>query len=238
MEGFTFTDIFQTKGIEYLVIIAFLMLLVPFWIIISRRKEIAGSIKKTLGILTTNILRVPKGIYYSKNHTWAFMEKSGTAQVGIDDLLLHLTGNVRFEDLLNPGDLILKGDLLAQIDHEGKLLNVYSPISGIIVNTNSLPIEDPSVISEDPYSRGWIYKIEPSNWTEETTTYYRGNEASNWIKKELERFKDFIAVSLSKHSPETSMVMLQDGGELRDNSLSGLPDGVWKDFQREFLDNR
>lgn len=236
MDGFTFFDIFQTKGVEYLIIIGFLILLIPFWVMINRRKEIAGAIRKTFGVLTANILRVPQGIYYSNNHTWTFMEKSGNAQVGVDDLLLHLTGKVKFEDLHEPGEVIRKGDLLAQIDHEGQALKLFSPISGMVVKTNSLPAENPDMISQDPYSKGWIYKIEPSNWAEETKTYLRGNDASAWTRRELERFKDFIAVSLSKHSPENQMVTLQDGGELRDNSLSGLPSGVWNDFQKEFLE--
>ena len=66
-------------------------------------------------------------------------------------------------------------------------------------------------------------------------SYYLAEEAIDWSKKELERFKDFLAVSMKKYSPETSMVILQDGGELCDQPLSELPDEVWQDFQKSFL---
>ena len=43
-----------------------------------------------------SILRIPLGLLFSKNHTWAHLEKSGVAEVGIDDFLLHITGDVKF----------------------------------------------------------------------------------------------------------------------------------------------
>ena len=235
MDGFSYNNIFETKGIEYLIIIAFLVMIIPFWIIINRQAGITRQIKKTIGVLSANILRIPLGLFYSKNHTWTYLEKSGIANVGLDDFLLHITGEVKFSNLKNPGNFINKGELLADIDHNGKLLQIYSPISGRIMNTNTMLNESPGVINEDPYGKGWIYKIKPSEWIAETDSYYLAEEAIAWSKKELERFKDFLAVSVKKYSPETSMVMLQDGGELYDQPLSELPDDVWQDFQKSFL---
>jgi hypothetical protein len=71
---------------------------------------------------------------------------------------------------------------------------------------------------------------------EETDTYYMANEALTWTRMELQRFKDFIAGSVKKYNPEVSMVLLQNGGELCDMPLSGLPDEIWQDFQKSFLD--
>jgi glycine cleavage system H protein len=235
MDGFSYNNIFETKGIEYLIIIAFLVMIIPFWIIINRQAGITRQIKKTIGVLSANILRIPLGLFYSKNHTWTYLEKSGIANVGIDDFLMHITGEVKFSNLKNPGNFINKGELLADIDQNGKLLQIYSPISGRIMNTNTMLYKSPGVINEDPYGKGWIYKIKPSEWIAETDSYYLAEGAIAWSKKELERFKDFLAVSVKKYSPETSMVMLQDGGELYDQPLSELPDDVWQDFQKSFL---
>jgi glycine cleavage system H protein len=131
--------------------------------------------------------------------------------------------------------MINKGDLLMEIDQNGKLLQVSSPISGKIINSNISIDSNPELINEDPYGNGWIYKIKPSNWKVETNSYFLAEESIEWSKMELERFKDFLAESVKKYSPEQSMVILQDGGELRDNTLSELPDEVWKDFQKDFL---
>ena len=235
MDGFSYTNIFETKGIEYLIIITFLLLIIPFWIIINRQAVIKRQFRDAMGILSAGILRIPQGLFYSKNHTWTHLEKSGVANVGLDDFLLHITGEVKFSNLKTPGNFINKGELLADIDQNGKLLQIYSPLSGRIMNTNTLLYENPGVINEDPYGKGWIYKIKPSEWISETDSYYLAENAIAWSKNELERFKDFMAVSMKKYSPETSMVILQDGGELRDQPLSELPNEVWQDFQKSFL---
>ena len=110
MDGFSYNNIFDTKGIEYLVIIAFLLLLIPFWLALNRQVKIKEQIRKALGVLSASILKVPQGIYYFKNHTWAYLEKSGIAKVGLDDLLLHITGEVTIRQLKNPGETISKGE--------------------------------------------------------------------------------------------------------------------------------
>jgi len=235
MDGFSYSDIFATKGIEYLIIITFLVLLVPFWLVLNKQKQISSSIQKALGFLSASILRIPQGLFYAKNHTWMYMEKSGTAKVGLDDLLLHITGEVKFKIHKNPGDTIIKGDLLTEIDQNGKLLRILSPVSGKITNINSTINENPGMLNEDPYGKGWIYKIKPSNWVRETKACYFAEEATNWSTNELERFKDFLAVSMRNYAPEPSMVILQDGGELCDHSLSAFSDEIWKDFEKEFL---
>jgi glycine cleavage system H protein len=235
MDGFSYNNIFETKGMEYLIIITFLIMIIPFWIMINRQSRISGNIQKALGILSAGILRIPFGIFHSRNHTWAFLEKSGNAKVGLDDLLLHFTGEVKFNKLKTPGNFINKGELLADIVQDGKLLQLYSPISGRITKTNTMLYDHPEVLNEDPYGKGWVYMIKPSEWISDTSSCYLAEEAVNWSKSELDRFKDFLAVSMKKYSPETSMVILQDGGELCDKPLSELPDKVWQDFQKSFL---
>jgi glycine cleavage system H protein len=235
MDGFSYNNIFETKGIEYLIIIAFLILIIPFWMIINKQAGVKVQIKKALGALTAGILRIPKGLFYSSNHTWAHLQKSGNAMVGLDDFLLHITGEVRFRNLRERGDYIQKGEIMAEVIQNDKTLKIASPLSGEIVDRNSLLDENPGILNEDPYGSGWVYTMKPSNWKNETSTYFLADEAVEWSKKELLRFKDFMAHSVKKYSPESSMIILQDGGEICDRPLSELPDAVWQDFQKTFL---
>jgi hypothetical protein len=55
-----------------------------------------------------------------------------------------------------------------------------------------------------------LFRIQLSEWVGEKYTYYMTDEAFVWTKRELERNKDFIAISVNKYSPETSIVILQD----------------------------
>jgi len=235
MDGFSYNNIFETKGTEYLIIIAFLLLIIPFWIIINRQARVTRRLNKAPGILSAAILRIPLGVFFSRNHTWAHLEKSGIARVGLDDLLLHLTGAVRFNSIKNTGEIVKKGDLMAEIDHEGKILKIFSPVSGEIADINAMLDENPEMLNEDPYGKGWIYRIRPAEWVAETKSFLLAEEAIAWSKRELERFRDFLAVSVQKYSPGIPMVVLQDGGEMCDHPLSELPGEVWQDFQKSFL---
>jgi glycine cleavage system H protein len=235
MDGFSYYNIFDTKGIEYLVIIAFLLLLIPFWLALNKQVKIREQIRKAIGVLSAAVLKIPQGIFFSKNHTWAYLEKSGAARIGVDDLLVHITGQVSIHPIKNPGDSIQKGDLLAEMDQNGKSLSVYSPISGTIISSNQALNENKELLYDDPYGKGWIYNVKPSNWQAEMPSCLMAEEASDWFSKELNHYKDFLAINMMKYSPETAMVVLQDGGELSDNSLAEMPRELWQDFQKEFL---
>lgn len=235
MEGFTYQNIFETKGIEYLIIIGFFAVLIPFWIILNKHIKVNRLIQRSLGVLSARSISIPQGLFFSKFHTWTHLERSGHAKVGLDDLLLHLTGQVEFKPLKQSGDMIIKGELLAEIIRNGKHLSILSPITGEIVEENKVLQEDSDQINFDPYIKGWIYKIRPLAWISETQSYYMAEDAITWSAQELERFKGWLASSLSKYDSFPSGVVLQDGGELVDQPLSGLPSEVWKDFQEEFL---
>ncbi len=235
MEGYTYTNIFETKGIEYLFIIAFFVILIPFWLMLNRKPKLKQQLSKALGFITPASLRIPQGVFFSKFHTWAHLGTNGVARVGIDDLLLHFTGDVIFESSLKPGDKITKGNILISINHNGKNLQVKSPISGEITIANEDLTDNPNLIKEDPYRQGWVYAIKPSNWKAETQTCFLAEEATNWIGQELTRFKDFLTVSVSKNIAEPSKLVLQDGGEIVNHPLAELPQEVWDDFQKEFL---
>ncbi|MEI8004606.1 MAG: glycine cleavage system protein H [Bacteroidota bacterium] len=235
MDGFSYYNIFETKGMEYLIIIAFLALLIPFSIMLNRKVKIKHQLQKAFGILTTSVLKIPQGVFHSNSHTWAHLSKSGIAKVGIDDLLLHITGEVSVTFLKKYEEKIAKGELMSVIEHEGKVLEIYSPVSGSITGTNPVLNEQPGLMNEDPYGLGWLYKIKPVNWTAETSSYYLAEAATDWSQMELLRFKDFLATTMPKYTPEASGVTFQDGGELRDHLLPDLPPEIWKDFQKAFL---
>jgi glycine cleavage system H protein len=235
MDGFSYNNIFETKGIEYLVVIAFLALLIPFWLLLNKKVTLSGQFKKALGILTARSLKIPQGALFSHNHTWAHLGMSGIAHIGLDDLLMHITGEVKLSNLRNPGEKINKGDLLAEMDHKGKRLMIFSPVSGEITDTNTVLIGNPELLSGDPYGKGWMYKMKPTQWIAETKTYYLAEDATSWLGKELERFRDFLSRSAVLVSTESAQLILQDGGELKDHILSDLPVEVWHSFQKNFL---
>lgn len=237
MEEFTRVDIFDTKGIEYLFVIGYLLILILFWRLLRNPLRMAERIQNAISSLTANVLRIPQGIFFNRHHTWAHLAESGEAKVGMDDFLQHITGKVEIAGLKEPGETIQKGDLLTEIVQEGKSLKVFSPISGEILHANPVLQENPEAVNENPYDKGWLYKIKPSDWIKETESYMLAEKASEWAANEFNRLKEFLTLGpMRSHSSEPSMILLQDGGEVRENVLSDLPEEVWEEFQQEFLD--
>lgn len=183
-----------------------------------------------------NSIEVPKGIYFNRSHSWAFMEKDGNVSIGIDDFLQHVTGPITRVEMRNPGEKIKKGERLFSIVQSGKQLTLYSPISGIIKQLNETLKEDASMINSSPFSDGWIYRIEPSNWFMEINFMNMSEKYKKWINTEFSRMKDFLAATLKPDSLEYSHVVLQDGGILKDGVLADFGPEVWDDFQTNFLE--
>jgi len=235
MESFSRVDIFDTKGIEYLFVIGYLLFLIIFWNVANKHEKIIEGIRK-MKILTANALRIPQGLLFDRSHTWTHLGTSGEAKVGMDDFLKNVVGDIKFVPLKRLGDIIRKGEPLTRLEQGEKHVNVYSPISGKITDKNTTLMEDPEILDEYPCENGWIYKIKPDHWKTETQSYMMADDATMWFSKEIERFKDFLAGGAMKKFPvEPSMTMLQDGGEIRVRVLSELPEEVWNDFEKEFL---
>jgi glycine cleavage system H lipoate-binding protein len=164
------------------------------------------------------------------------MEKDGMVRIGIDDFLQHVTGPLTSIKMENPGKKIKKGDQLLSIIHKGKQLHVNSPISGTIRAQNETLLGDSSLINSSPYSDGWVYTIEPTNWIREIRFLIMETKYKEWLKSEFARLKDFLADTLKPNTVEYSYCVLQDGGEIRDGILAELGPEVWEGFQTNFID--
>jgi len=228
-----YSDIFETKGLEYIIVIGFLLLIIPFWMILNKPLNLKTKVVEALEVISVQALRIPQGLFYNKNHTWSHLEKTGLASVGMDDLLLHLTGGIELEYLKERQEKVKRGEPIARISQEGKELVITSPLSGEVEGIHSSLLNNSGAISEDPYS-SWLYRIRPKNWREETCGSFLADEASEWAEKELTRFKDFLAESITQGSGE-SAVVLQEGGELIDHPLREMDQVTWQGFQDKFL---
>ena len=232
MEQFIYSDIFDTKGIEYIIVIFFFMLLIPFWIMLNRPVKLKETMGDVIRSINLQALRIPQGLLFNKNHTWSHLEKSGVASVGMDDLLLHLTGGVELNYLKEQQEKVKRGEPIARITQEGKELVITSPLSGEIDRVHSSLESNSRAISDDPYS-SWLYRIRPEMWREETGEAMMAEQATEWTGKELERFRDYLAETAGEaHGAE---VMLQEGGELTGHPLREMDQEAWRRFQEKFL---
>ncbi|MBN2806800.1 MAG: hypothetical protein JXR22_09085, partial [Prolixibacteraceae bacterium] len=216
MSEFNYYNLFETKGIEYLITIFFFLLLIPFWVLFTRKPRVAPvTVADLVTRMSPAFQQIPRGLLYGKNHLWAFLERNGLARVGINDLLLQMTGAVSVRLLKNSGDRIQKGELFSEIEKNGKVLQLFSPVTGKITLKNEAIESTPGLLMQDPYGNGWLFELEPENWLAETQSFYMADQAVQWLKNEWTRFKDFIIVSSQQNAEGTLQPVLQDGGELQ-----------------------
>ena len=236
MEGFTYTNLFETKGIEYIIVILFLLLLIPFWLLVTGKSNAVQHLQEGVRVLAAHLLRVPKGLFFSRNHTWLYLEKSGQAKIGLDDFLQNVLGEITVQPLKSAGDVVQKGEVLALIEQEGKQLHVHSPLSGEIVGVNASVLERRGALSGETFEEGWLYALVPANWQKETSGFLLGADAVRWFSDEINRLKDFLNIKLARQAGLEPLVVFQEGGELEVDPLAELDAGIWDEFQNEFLE--
>lgn len=206
--------------------------------ILSKRKHQKGVYSEDIEItpaLNTASISAPAGLYYDKTHTWAFMEQNGLVKIGIDDFLQHITGPLTQIKMKKPGEKVRKGEKVLSLIREGKQLEIYSPVTGVIKQQNQTLLSAPDKINSAPYTEGWVYQVEPGNWMRETRFMFMAEKFNEWLEDEFIRLKDFLASSANSNQLVYNHIVLQDGGELTDNVLADLGPEVWEDFQAHFI---
>lgn len=232
------TDRLAFLKIILLIVVVLIGVGVAFNLIIRYRQKKHASMhhlqSKQPGVINIGSLTIPKGLYYDKTHTWAFMEEEGIVKIGIDDFLQHITGPFTKLKMKEPGMKVKKNEEILSLVQDGKHLSIYAPISGTIKLINEDLITDPAIVNASPYQKGWLYKIEPSNWLREIQFLKMAEYHREWLKYEFSRLKDFLARSLSAH--DSIPVTYQEGGELIDHVLKDMNPQIWEDFQKKFID--
>jgi len=230
------------SGLKTVIMVLLVLILVGITIegiILSiryKKSETQANLRGFAGVFNENSVKVPLGLFYDKTHTWAFMEKGGLVKIGIDDFLQHVTGPLTRVKMKNTGNKVKKGEEILSVIQNGKQINIYAPISGTIKEKNKILDTNSSLLNSSPYSEGWVYMIEPTNWLREIQFLTMGKKYKEWLKSEFSRLKDFLSNSLKNDTVEYSHIILQDGGELKDGILTNFGPETWEDFQTNFID--
>jgi glycine cleavage system H protein len=105
---------------------------------------------------------VPSDLKYAKTHEWVRVA-GDVATVGITDHAQHELTELVFVEVPEVGHKIKAGDACAVVESVKTANDVYSPVSGVVTEANSLVVADPALVNSDPYTAGWFYKIKLSN---------------------------------------------------------------------------
>jgi glycine cleavage system H protein len=108
---------------------------------------------------------VPSDLKYAKSHEWVRIS-GDTATVGITDHAQHELTDVVFVELPEVGRKVKAGETCAVVESVKTASDIYSPVSGAIIEINKPVADNPALVNTDPYNGGWFYKIKLSDVAE------------------------------------------------------------------------
>jgi glycine cleavage system H protein len=104
----------------------------------------------------------PEDLKYTKEHEWARLE-GGKVRVGITHYAQDALGDIVYVDLPGPGTQVASGQAFGEVESTKSVSDIYSPVTGSIVERNGALEDAPELVNQDPYGEGWMVVIEPSN---------------------------------------------------------------------------
>src|ERR1039457_5767901 len=105
---------------------------------------------------------IPSDLKYTKSHEWVRVS-GNTAAVGITDHAQHELTDVVFVELPEAGRKVEAGEAFAVVESVKTARDIYSPVSGEVVELNKPVTHKPDLVNTEPYAGGWFFKIRLSN---------------------------------------------------------------------------
>src|SRR5712692_3560768 len=106
--------------------------------------------------------KVPPDLRYAQTHEWVRLA-GDTATVGITDHAQHELTDIVFVELPVVGKKVKAGDACAVVESVKTASDIYSPVSGEVVEINKAAADNPGLANTEPYAGGWFFKIKLSN---------------------------------------------------------------------------
>ncbi len=110
---------------------------------------------------------IPSDLKYLSSHEWARLEDDGvTVTVGITDHAQDMLGDVVFVELPDVGAELTAGDEAGVVESVKAASDIFSPVSGEVIEINEALEENPELVNSDPYNDGWFFKLRIKDKTE------------------------------------------------------------------------
>lgn len=124
--------------------------------------------------------KYPSHLKFTKDHEWALIEGK-TATIGITHHAQEALGEVVFVELPPKGKALKKGDTFGVVESIKAVSDLYSPLSGKVVDVNSALVDEPGTANSDPYTKAWMIKLEMQD-TSETSALLGADEYKKLVE--------------------------------------------------------
>ena len=110
-------------------------------------------------------MSIPKDLRYTQEHEWVKVE-GNKVRVGITDFAQHELGDIVFVELPEVGDTVTFNETFGSVESVKTVSELYSPVSGTVVEINEALADSPEFVNESPYENAWMIVVELSNEAE------------------------------------------------------------------------
>ena len=108
----------------------------------------------------------PPDLRYSKEHEWVRVESEGVVVIGITQFAVESLGDIVFVELPAIEAAVAQFEQMGEVESVKAVSEIYSPVSGRVIERNEQAIDSPELVNEGPYDSGWLLKVDLSDEAE------------------------------------------------------------------------
>lgn len=127
---------------------------------------------------------VPEGLYYSKDFAWIKIEGE-KVRMGITDYAQKQLREIVYADLPEVGAEVKQNEPYGTLESVKAVSDVIAAVSGTIEEVNTEVLSKPEILNEDPYVKGWLIVVKPSNLQAELPNLMDFDKAVDWHKNQI-----------------------------------------------------
>jgi len=181
--------------------------------------------------LAPQLLKAPKGLFYTKGFTWYKMRPDGNVTIGLNELVRKMVGHIDAVETATDHSDIEAGDTLISLLQGEHRIAIKSPFAGQVTFINPALSVSPDAYLAEAYSDGWICNMTPASDSLPVKVAMIGQGAVDWMKNEIRHFTEVVHREVSSEAGLTPSML--DGGQLPEGVLSELDGNIWKAVQQE-----
>ena len=172
-------------------------------------------------------MSIPEGYCFHPGHTWMVKEGPDNARIGLDSFAANLIGRIDRVDVIGENRWIRQGQKVMTIHSGDTVIDLVSPIEGVVSAINRDAVADPKTIVRDPYEKGWIATVKSPDLTFNQRNLVQGSMVAPWLQNNLTRLTSMV--------PQMAPAMAADGGLPVAGLLAQVEPDVRKKLLQEFF---
>jgi glycine cleavage system H lipoate-binding protein len=172
---------------------------------------------------------IPQNYAFHPGHTWVVKEGPDSARIGLDSFAANLIGKIDHIDVIGQNRWVRQGQKIMTLKSGSTTIDLMSPVEGVITAVNPEALEDPSLVTRDPYKNGWIAMIKSPELDINQKNLVQGVMVAPWMQNNVTRLNAMLG--------QLSPALAQDGGLPLSGLLARVAPELRKKLVQEFFLN-